>query len=198
MVSLHWDKSEAKKIKKATVPLFHATHSLHGFLKEYINILEEADEFLKKPEGEAVAKDAYAAIEAAEAAGKVGVRAYKIGDLLYAGVKQAKQANGMNALGMFLQADCYAVKEANIGFAVQTAAPGYKIAGKTIVTAGTTTAKALSGSLAGIGIALGIWDVFDGAKKIKNRSQLAAEFRKSSESYKTTSAKLITLFKKLQ
>lgn len=54
-VNLHWDKSEAKKIRKATAPLFRATFSLQGFLKEYGNLLEEANEYLKKPEGKTVA-----------------------------------------------------------------------------------------------------------------------------------------------
>ena len=197
--SLYWDKSEAKKMKKATTPLFHATFSLHGFLTEYINILKNADEFLKKPEGEAVAKDAYTAGEVTTGVGKVASEAYKFGDVLYTGVKHAKQARQIKAAVNFLQADYYAVaEEARIGLATQAAAPGLKIAGKTIVTAGTTTAKALSGSLAGVGIFFGIWDVAAGAMQIKNGSELAQEFRKSSESLKEESAKLIALYKELQ
>ena len=197
--SLYWDKSEAKKMKKATTPLFHATFSLHGFLTEYINILKDADEFLKKPEGEAVAKEAYTAIEVTTGVGKVASEAYKFGDVVYTGVKHVKQARQIKAVVNFLQADYYAVaEEARIGLATQAAAPGLKIAGKTIVTAGTTTAKALSGSLAGDGIFFGIWDVAAGAMQIKNGSELAQEFRKSSESLKEESAKLIALYKELQ
>ena len=66
------------------------------------------------------------------------------------------------------------------------------------MTAGTTTAKALSGSLAGVGIFFGIWDVAAGAMQIKNGSELAQEFRKSSESLKEESAKLIAMYKELQ
>lgn len=199
LASLHWDKSEAKKIKKVTGPLIHATFSLHGFLTEYINILKKADEFLKKPEGAAVAKDAYTAVQVAQGVVKVASEAGKIGGVLYVGVKHAKQAKQVKAIVNFLQADYYAVaEEARIGLATQAAAPGLKIAGKTIVAAGTTTAKALSGSLAGVGIFFGIWDVAAGAKKIKNGSQVAQEFRKSSESLKEESAKLIALYKELQ
>ena len=199
LASVLCDKSEEKKIKKATAPLFHATFSLHGFLTEYINILKLADEFLKKPEGKAVAKDAYTAVEVTMGVGKVASEAYKFGDVVYRGVKHAKQARQINAVVNFLQADYYAVaEEARIGLATQAAAPGFKIAGKTLVTAGTTTAKALSGSLAGVGILFGIWDVAAGAKKIKNGSQLAQEFRKSSESLKEESAKLIAMYKELQ
>ena len=71
LASLHWDKSEAKKIKKATTSLFHATFSLHGFLTEYISILKDAGEFLKEPEGNAIANDAYTAIEVAMVIGKL-------------------------------------------------------------------------------------------------------------------------------
>ena len=198
LVSLHWDKSEAKKIKKATASLFHATFSLQGFLKEYTTILKDADEYLRKPEGEAAAKDAYTAVEMAKAAGKVVWKACEIGDVVCTGVKHAKRARQVKALVDFLQADYYALKEARIGLATQAAAPGFKIAGRTIVAAGTTTAKALSGSLAGFGIAFGIWDVVAGARKISNGSQLAQEFRESSESLKKESAKLIALYKELQ
>ncbi|XP_067024625.1 uncharacterized protein [Acropora muricata] len=173
LVRLYGDKSEAKKIKKATAPLFHATLSLHGFLTEYINILEEAKEFLKKPEVEGVAKDAYTAEEVILAAGGVASKVYKIGEVVYTGIKYAKNAT-------------------------QLAAPGIKMPGKTIVAAGTTTAIALSGSLACIAIVFGIWDVATGAQKIKKGSQLAQEFRKSSESLKKESAKLIALYKELQ
>jgi len=200
LVSQYLDKSEAKKIKKATAPLFHATFSLHGFLKEYINVLKGAGEFLKKPDGDALAKDAsYTAVEVAITVLKVASEAWKMGDVVYTGAKHAKQAREMKALVNFLQVD-YAVTEeaAGIGLATQAATPGLKIAGETIVTAGTTTAKALSSTLAGVGIALGIWEVFDGAKKIKKGSQLAAEFRKSSESLKEESPKLIALYKELQ
>ena len=98
--------------------------------------------------------------------------AYNFGDVVYLGVEHAKQARQIKAVVNFLQADYYAIaEEARIGLASQAVAPGFKIAGKTMVTAGTTTAKALSGSLAGVGILFGISDVAAGAKQIKNGSQ---------------------------
>jgi len=131
----------------------------------------------------------------AGAVGKVAIRAFNIGDVVYRGVKQARK---IKALVDFLQADYYALKEAKIGLATQAAAPGFKIVGKTIVVAGTTSAKALSSLLAGFGIAFGIWDVVGGSKKIKNGSELAKELRQSSEKLKEESAKLIKLYKDLQ
>ena len=193
--SVYWDESEKKKMKKAIAPLFRATFSLHGFLAEYKNILKDADEFLKKPEGEAVAKDASTTLEVAKGVGKV---ACEIGDVVYRGVKYAKQARQINAAVNSRLADYAVVKEARIGLATQTAAPGYKIAGKTIVTAGTTTAKALSGLLAGVGIFSGILEVAAGAKNIKKGSQLAQDFLESSEKLKEESSKLIATYKKLQ
>lgn len=197
-VSLHWDKSEAMKIKKATAPLFRATFSLHGFLKECSNLLKEAKEYLKKPEGEAEAKDAFTAAEVVKAGGKVAMKALNIGGVVCRGVKHARQTRQIKELVDFLQADYYVLKEARIGLATQTAAPGLKVAGKTIVAAGTTSAKVLSGSLAGFAIAFGIWDVVEGAQKIKNGSELAQEFRKSSKTLKEESAMLTEFYKDLQ
>ena len=200
LVNQHWDKRKAKEINKATAPLFRATFSLQGFLNEYIKNLKEAAEYLKTPEGEAEAKYAYTFAEVTRGVGSVAWRAYKIGDTVYTGVKHVKEAKRIKALVNFIQADYYVVKEARIGLATQAAAPGVKIPilGKTIVAAGTTSAKVLSGSLAVFGIAFGIWDVIGGAKKIANGSQLAEEFRKSSENLKAESNKLIKLYKELQ
>ena len=68
----------------------------------------------------------------------------------------AKQAMEISTVVKFVQADYAIAEEARIGLATQAASPGLKIARKTVVAARTTTAKALSGSLAGVGIILGI------------------------------------------
>ena len=170
--------------------------ALQGFLNEYINNLKEAAEFLKTPKGEAVAKDAYTHV-------KLGKEAMltKAGYNLAEGVKHLKQAKQIKALVELIQPDYYATEAsdtARIGLATQAAAPGIRMFGKTIVAARTTGAKALSGSMAAFGIAFGIWDVIEGAKKITNGSELAEEFHKSSERLKEESAKLIALYKELQ
>ena len=51
------------------------------------------------------------------------------------------------------------MKEAAIGMS----APGISVFGRTIVMAGSTTAKVLSGALGVVGIGFGIWDVVGGA-----------------------------------
>ena len=198
LVNHVWDKSKKKKITKATAPLFRATFSLQGFLNEYLINLKKAAEFLKTPKGEAVAKDAYVYIKLAGEATLTAANTAKAGYNLSKGVKHLKQAKRLKALVKLMQADYYATDTARIGLATQAAAPGIRMFGKTIVAAGTTGAKALSGSMAVFGIAFGIWDIVGGAKKITNGSELAEEFHKSSEHLKAESAKLIELYKELQ
>ncbi|KAL9968186.1 hypothetical protein ACROYT_G026529 [Oculina patagonica] len=198
LVNHVYDKNEKKKVYKVTAPLFRATFSLQGFLKEYINNLREAADFLKTPEGETLAKDAYSFAKGAQQAGLGALHAYRVGDIVYTGVKHLKEAKRIKALVDFIEADFYVVKEARFGLATNAAAPGIRLFGKTIVAAGTTSAKALSGSLAGFGIAFGIWDIVGGAKKIKNGSELAEEFHRSSEHLRAESCRLIKLYKDLQ
>jgi len=198
MVNQWSGKNEEKKVYKVTAPLFRATFSLQGLLNEYLNSLKEAVEFLETPQGEAVARNAYTRTMVAQQAGKAVFHAFRVGDAVYKGVKQLKEAKRIKALVDFIQADYYVVNEARIGLATNAAAPGFRLFGKTIVAAGTTSAKALSGSLAGFGIVFGILDIVGGAKKIKNGSELAEEFRKSSKDLRVESCRLIRLFKELQ
>ena len=63
LVNKFWEKGESKKFKKATVPLFGATLSLQGFLNAHVISLRDAADFLKTPEGEAVARDAHTLLQ---------------------------------------------------------------------------------------------------------------------------------------
>ena len=78
-------------------------------------------------------------------------------------------------------------------------APGFTIpvVGKTLLIAGSTGAKAFSGSLAGLGVLTGIFDIYSGAKKIRSCGELAEEFRTSSECLREEADKLICLYKEL-
>ncbi|KAL9968188.1 hypothetical protein ACROYT_G026531 [Oculina patagonica] len=200
LVNKVWEKSEAKKITKATAPLLRATLSLQGFLDEYINNLKEAAEFLKTPKGEAVAEDAYAIAEATKDTGLAASSTFKIGNTVYKGVQKFRKAKQIKGLVDFIQADYYLVHGAKIGTATQTASPAVSIPilGNTLVAAGTTSAQVISSSMAVFGIAFGIWDIYEGAKKIENGSELAEEFRNSAKDLKAESAKLIKLYKELQ
>ncbi|KAL9968187.1 hypothetical protein ACROYT_G026530 [Oculina patagonica] len=200
LINKHWDEGEQKKVKEATEPVFRATLSLQGFISEYIGKLQEAAEFLKTPEGEAIARDAYNIMDLSKEAGSIAWNTYKIGNAVVTGVQHVKQAKQIKALVDFIQADYYALNGARIGLSTHAAAPGFTIPilGKTLVAAGTTTAKVLSGSMAIVGVAFGIWDIVGGAKKIANGSELADEFRKSAKDLKAETDKLIELYKELQ
>ncbi len=199
LVNHVWDRNKRKKITKATAPLFRATLSLHGFLNEYLKNLKEAAEFLETPKGETVAKDAYAHIKVAKEAGTTAAGTISAGFALSKGVKNLRQAKGIKAVIKLLQgADYYVANGPRIVLATEAAAPGVRFFGKTIVAAGTATARGISGSLAAFGIAFGIWDVVGGAKTISKGSDLAEEFHKSSENLRAESAKLIKLYKELQ
>ncbi|KAJ7390040.1 hypothetical protein OS493_027565 [Desmophyllum pertusum] len=201
LINKYWDESEVKKVREITELVIRATLSLQDFLSEYIGKLKEAEEFLKTPEGEAVARNAYNVMELSKEAGSVAWNAHDIGNAVVTGVQSVEWAKQIKAFVNFIQADYYALNGARIGLAANAvAAPGVTIPilGRALVDAGTTGAKVLSGSLVIVGIAFGIWDIVGGAKKIKIGSELADEFRKSSKELKEEAAKLIKLCKELQ
>ena len=77
---------------------------------------------------------------------------------------KSSQAKFAQTVAEFIQADFYAIK----GIAVGMVSPRITIPifGKALVTAGSTTAKVLSGTFAVYGIAFGIWDVVGGVDYI--------------------------------
>ena len=186
LVNDRWDKKKAKKVNETTASLFRATYSLHSLLGQYSKYLQGAAEYLETPQGKAVTKEAYKVTEVARATGNVASKVYD-------------HAKEIKRLVSFIKADSFVLKGADIGISTNAAAPGITvpILGKTLVAAGSTGAKALSGSLAGFGVLIGIFEIFGGAKKIVNGSQLADEFRQSSECLRTESARLIRLYKEL-
>ena len=92
----------------------------------------------------------------------------------YTVVSSLKAIKFSTAIARFIQADVQ-------GMAIGIAAPGFKLFGKTLFLAGSTIAKVLSGVFSVIGIAVGIWDIVDGASDIKNGSQHATAYRKAAE-----------------
>ena len=98
--------------------------------------------------------------------------AYK-GYTVYSSVKAIKFAK---AVAEFVQADIYAMR----GIATGISAPGFSIFGKTLILAGSTTAKVLSGVFSVVGIGVGIWDIVEGAKDI-NGSEHADAYRKAAK-----------------
>lgn len=88
----------------------------------------------------------------------------------------AKAIRFATAIAEFIQADIYAMR----GVAAGMAAPGFSIFGKTLILAGSTSAKVLSGAFSVVGIAFGIWDIVEGAKDI-NGSKHAEAYRKAAD-----------------
>lgn len=95
------------------------------------------------------------------------------GYVVYESVKAARFAT---ATAQFIQADFYAME----GVAIGQAAPGISISGRTLIVAGSTTAKVLSGVFGVAGIGFGIWDIVEGSKDI-NGSETADEMKKAAD-----------------
>jgi hypothetical protein len=72
------------------------------------------------------------------------------------------------------------------------------LVGKTLVRAGTTTAASITGVFNVVGIAFGIWEVVGSAKKIKDGSELADEFREQANELEKVMKSLIELDQELQ
>ena len=90
---------------------------------------------------------------------------------------KSNQAKFAQTVAEFIQADFYAIK----GIAVGMVSPRITIPifGKALVTAGSTTAKVLSGTFAVYGIGFGIWDVVGGVDDI-NGSEHAKAYHEAA------------------
>ena len=122
----------------------------------------------------------------AEMVKSISKNSFSIGyNVVYQGyvvVDSIKAARFAASVAEFIQADFYAMA----GIAEGMAAPGIggtRIFGRALVAAGSTTAKVLSGSLAVLGIGMGIWDIVEGVKDI-NGSEIAQKYREFVETYR--------------
>lgn len=190
------DKRNRRKVNEATASLFCATYRFHSLLSEYSKYLQEADKYLETEkhktctdsiDGKVVAVKGITVVDMASATGKVAKKIYD----------HAKEIKRLVAL---IKANAFVCRGADVGISTSTAAPGLTIpvVGKTLLTAGSTGAKALSGSFAAFGVLTGILDIYVGAKKIANRSELAEEFRASSDCLRKEAERLTNLYKGLQ
>jgi hypothetical protein len=92
----------------------------------------------------------------------------------------------------FIQADMAVMQ----GIAVGMSAPGLSLFGRTLIAAGQTTAKVVSGVLAGVGILFGIWDIVGGVQDI-NGSDHSTAYRKAADSIEDQTNTLKELLSKL-
>lgn len=114
---------------------------------------------------------------------KIGKEVKSIGwDVVYQGINVVRTVEAVNlaqGVSKIIQADFNAMT----GIAEGMAAPGIgDIFGRALITAGSTTAKVLSGFIGAVGIGMGIWDVVEGAKDI-NGSEVAEAYRKFADDY---------------
>ena len=202
VVNSGYSQSRSNKVKNATGLAFNVTFRLEGFINHCQMKLNEANEFLKTAKGEAMAMEVYSDLEKIKHGGTAAWKAYKLGDVIAQSVKTVKKLKQMKSVVNFVRADYYTAK---LGMAATAAAPGFTIpkvgslfADKTLVAAGSTGAKALSGSLAGIGIVFGLWDMAEAYKTLKDGSALAKELRKVATELEKESQKLIQALLDLQ
>lgn len=116
-------------------------------------------------------------------------------NVVYGGVNLVSTINAVNfakQIGSFIQADFYAMT----GIAEGLTAPGLGLFGRTLITAGGTTAKVFSGVFAGLGIIAGISDVVFGALDIQ-RSTIANGYREFADTYEEQTESLIETINEL-
>ena len=189
------DKHKRRKVNEATASLFCTAYRFHSLLGEFGKYLQDADKFLTEQkhetctdsiDGKVVAVKENTNLETASATGKVAKNI-------------CGHAKEIKRLVTFIKANAFVYRGADIGISTSAAAPGVTIpvVGKTLLRAGSTGAKALSGSLAAFGVLTGIFDIYSGAKKIQSCGELAEEFRTSSETLREEADRLICLYKEL-
>ena len=121
---------------------------------------------------------------------KIGYNIVYKGYTVYSSVKAIRFAT---AVAEFIQADIYAMR----GIATGMAAPGLSIFGKTLILAGSTSAKVLSSVFSVVGIGFGIWDIVGGAQDI-NGSEHAEAYRKAADELDQQTEEYAELLKKIK
>ena len=112
------------------------------------------------------------------------------GYTVYSSVKAARFAN---EIAKFIQADVFAMRSVATGMS----APGFGMFGKTLILAGSTAAKVVSGVFSVVGIGFGIWDIVGGAKDI-NGSEHAGAYRKAAKELDKQTDEYMKILKKIE
>ena len=176
IVEQKWSKQEIQGVKDVIKPLFGATMCLQGFISRYIEKLKTVNEYLETEEGKEIAEEASSISEKVFEEDRVAWNEDKMGDSIVTSTKHVEQAKQINHLVEYVGAS------------------GATFASRSHLAAGTTSAKILTRSLAGFGIAFGIWDAVDDFKDINEERELAKEFRQTAETLKKESDRLIELY----
>ena len=121
----------------------------------------------------------------------VGWKAKKLEESVRASIKFAEFSKKASAATS--SAGCIKnVGAAASSIADEVAAPGFR----TLITAGSTTAKLLSGTLAAVGIAMGIWDIYSAVKDIEG-SEISDAYRRFADEYNDYTENLISGIERL-
>ena len=169
IAKMYLDKESSQNLRVSARPVLNATMCLHGFLSRYSEKLKAAKKYLETEEGKK-----FLASNGQD--GKMKVVNIVAG---------YEHALGGVKLGV------------NVGSVTSGAVTGLASSTKVAAGIGTVGAKALSGSLAALGMLIGVWDVVAGVLDMKNGKETAKAFRQAADKLEEESSELIKLFKQL-
>merc|ERR1712071_285454 len=75
-------------------------------------------------------------------------------------------------------------------FGIDAVIPGLRIFGRTLLAAGSTTARVFGGVLAAVGVVFSTWDLIEGLRGITNPNDVSQELREFAEQYSEDTADL--------
>ena len=197
VIENQWDEKEQKRVQEAITPAMTSTYLFSWLMNEYLTSIKEANIYLETEAGQIEARDAYTMYEKAKDVKDVLKNTIAVGTSIYKGIAGVKAAKEITTLVNFIHADWYALNGAKIGLASHAAATG-KVAGKVVFTAGSTSAKALSGIFGVVGVGFGIWGVIGAAGQLQEEDELASSFRNSSNELEINAKKMIEIYTELQ
>ena len=169
IAKMYLDKGSVEKLRESARPVLNATMCLHGFLSHYSEKLKAAKKYLETEEGK----------KFVASKGKDGKM--KVVDI----VAGYEYALGGVKLGF------------NVGSVTSGAVTGLASSTKVAAGIGTVGAKALFGSLAALGMVIGVWDVVGGVLDMNNGEETAKAFQQAADNLEEESSELIELFKQL-
>ena len=182
-------KSDKIQVEEALKKFDEQETIINGLLNGIYDNLTKLSEFQKT--GPTKIGMAFKGISGA---GGIAIKGVRLADTVNSTIKFAhstKFAKFANNVSNFIGADALAVK-----IAEGAAAPGFRLFGRAVVVAGTTTAKVFSGVFAAFGVGIGVWDVVKGAEDI-NGSDIANSYRDFALEYDEETKNLIVGIKEL-
>ena len=179
------DDQKKQKVTDIVKPLFNATMCLHGFLNRYYEKFKASREYMDTKEGKAFLKQifserkGYWTIE--KNFSECGTDVEKIKFVLKSLLDNDFARGGIDLVWTG-------------GTTITRTVAG---AAKSISSAGIITAKAFTGTLAAVGIGIGIWEVVNGSSDLKNGSELGREFYKTSHQLEDEAREMVEAYRTL-